>query len=303
MKISQRCIDLVVEHEDFEGVAIVKSFDGWSIGFGHTGYDVRPQQKITRAKALQLLKQDLDDAATNLTEILNYDQIKLKQNQFDALVSLIFSIGTFSFVGSSMRQLLRQGKYLDAADLFDSWSYRRGYRSKKLTAWREAEKTLFLADKEEAFKIMKPSESCKQLVRDFEGLNTKTYKCPAGVPTIGYGHTGPDVKMGMVITKDEAEVLLDHDLQQAGREVAHILDGISVTQTQFDALTDFVFNLGASKFKSSTLLKKLRAGDIKGAANEFLKWDKAKNESGQLVALKGLTLRRQAERRLFLVTD
>ena len=62
-------------------------------------------------------------------------------------------------------------------------------------------------------------------------------------------------------------------------------------------------NLGASKFKSSTLLKKLRAGDIKGAANEFLKWDKAKNESGRLVALKGLTLRRQAERRLFLVTD
>ena len=303
MKISQDCINLVIAHEDFEPVAILKTFTAWSIGFGHTGYDVRPKQKITRAKALQLLKQDLDDAATNLTEILNYDQIKLKQNQFDALVSLIFSIGTFSFVGSSMRQLLRQGKYLDAADLFDSWSYRRGYRSKKLTAWREAEKTLFLADKEEALKIMKPSESCKQLVRDFEGLNTKTYKCPAGVPTIGYGHTGPDVKMGMVITKDEAEVLLDHDLQQAGREVAHILDGISVTQTQFDALTDFVFNLGASKFKSSTLLKKLRAGDIKGAANEFLRWDKARNESGQLVALKGLTLRRQAERRLFLVTD
>lgn len=152
---------------------------------------------------------------------------------------------------------------------------------------------------------MKVSESCKQLIRDFEGLETVSYK-PLPTEkhfTIGYGHYGPDVKEGQHITKDAAELLLTEDLAKVAKQVEEALDGVQVNQCQFDALCSFTFNLGASKFKSSTLLKKLRAGDIKGAANEFLKWDKARNESGQLVSLKGLTLRRQAERRLFLISN
>lgn len=142
---------------------------------------------------------------------------------------------------------------------------------------------------------MRASEGCKQLIRVFEGLNTKAYKCPAGVLTIGYGHTGSDVKEGQTITKDQAELLLSQDLGMVGRQVEHALDGMRVNQNQFDALCSFVFNLGIGRLEASTLLKKLKAGDIEGAANEFLRWNRA---GGQV--LDGLTRRRQAERRLFL---
>ena len=142
---------------------------------------------------------------------------------------------------------------------------------------------------------MKASEACKQLIRVFEGLNTKAYKCPAGVWTIGYGHTGSDVKEGQTITKDRAELLLSQDLGMVGRQVEHALDGMRVNQNQFDALCSFVFNLGIGRLEASTLLKKLKAGDIKGAANEFLRWNRA---NGQI--LEGLNRRRQSERRLFL---
>lgn len=142
---------------------------------------------------------------------------------------------------------------------------------------------------------MKASESCKQLIRVFEGLNTKAYKCPAGVWTIGYGHTGPDVKEGQTITKDQAELLLSQDLGAVGRQVEHALDGMRVNQNQFDALCSFTFNLGIGRLEASTLLKKLKTGDIDGAANEFLRWNRA---NGQI--LEGLNRRRQSERRLFL---
>lgn len=142
---------------------------------------------------------------------------------------------------------------------------------------------------------MRASEGCKQLIRVFEGLNTKAYRCPAGVLTIGYGHTGPDVKEGQTITRDQAELLLNQDLGAVGRQVEHALDGMRVNQNQFDALCSFTFNLGIGRLETSTLLKKLKAGDYEGAANEFLRWNRA---GGQI--LEGLTRRRQAERRLFL---
>ena len=142
---------------------------------------------------------------------------------------------------------------------------------------------------------MRASEGCKQLIRVFEGLNTKAYRCPAGVLTIGYGHTGPDVKEGQTITRDQAELLWNQELGAVGRQVEHALDGMRVNQNQFDALCSFTFNLGIGRLETSTLLKKLKAGDYEGAANEFLRWNRA---GGQI--LEGLTRRRQAERRLFL---
>lgn len=141
---------------------------------------------------------------------------------------------------------------------------------------------------------MRASEGCKQLIKVFEGLNTKAYKCPAGVWTIGYGSTA-GVQEGQVITKDQAEILLDQDLGEVAQQVEHALDGTRVNQNQFDALCSFTFNLGAGNLEKSTLLKRVKAGDLKAAANEFLKWNRA---GGQI--LDGLTRRRQAERRLFL---
>ena len=140
-------------------------------------------------------------------------------------------------------------------------------------------------------------EPAKQLIRSFEGLKTSSYKA---VPTekyfsIGYGHYGPDVSEGQVITKGAAELLLDEDLGKVARQVEYALDGAPVNINQLCALCSFVYNIGAGAFGLSTMLKLIKRGEMQKAADEFLKWNKAGGKE-----LKGLTRRRQAERRLFL---
>jgi lysozyme len=135
------------------------------------------------------------------------------------------------------------------------------------------------------------------LVKRFEGLYLTTYTCPAGKETIGYGHTGNDVSDGQHITEAQADALLDADLSDAESDVDELVN-VDCTNYELAALISFVFNLGGPALRGSTLLKKLNACDKAGAAQEFLKWDKA-HVNGQLVALQGLTLRRQAESRLF----
>lgn len=144
---------------------------------------------------------------------------------------------------------------------------------------------------------MKASSACISLIKEFEGLRTRAYKCSAGVWTIGYGHTGPDVKEGNVITEEAANELLKIDLERFEQGVSVLLQqkNIEVNQNQFDALVSFAYNLGIGNLASSTLLRKLGLNDIQGAADEFPRWNKS---LGQV--LKGLTLRREAERALFL---
>lgn len=136
----------------------------------------------------------------------------------------------------------------------------------------------------------------KSIIRKFEGCKLKSYLCPAGKWTIGYGHTF-GVKSGRVISKAEAEVLLDHDYQEALNGVESVVK-VPLTENQLEALTSFVFNLGVGALKGSTLLKKLNAGDIAGAANEFDKWVFAAG-----VKLNGLIARRAAEKELFLTEE
>lgn len=144
------------------------------------------------------------------------------------------------------------------------------------------------------------SDAGLSLIRTFEGLSTKAYKCPAGIWTIGYGHTA-GVKEGQVITEKQAEDVLKCDLFQYEKAVSELTYKCKITQSQFDAMVCFAYNVGIRAFNKSTLLFKFRMGDIKGAADEFLKWNKAKSsETGRKIEVKGLTLRRQAERRLFL---
>lgn len=133
--------------------------------------------------------------------------------------------------------------------------------------------------------------------KSFEGCRLVSYPDPGtgGAPwTCGYGHTGPDVKPGMTVTQAQADAWIVEDLGRAAQSV-NALVHVALTQNQFDALADFVFNVGAGNLRSSTLLRKLNAGDYAGAANQFLLWDKAGGRP-----LKGLTKRRQAERKLFL---
>ena len=142
---------------------------------------------------------------------------------------------------------------------------------------------------------MKTGNKGLELIKQSEGLQLEAYLCPARVWTIGYGHT-KGVQSGDVINEDQAESYLRQDLGESERAVEHGVTA-SLTQNQFDALVSFTFNLGAGNLFSSTLLKKLNAGDYAGAADEFLRWDHTGGKQ-----LPGLTRRRQAERQLSFTT-
>jgi lysozyme len=132
------------------------------------------------------------------------------------------------------------------------------------------------------------------LTEQFEGCSLTAYQDQVCVWTIGYGHTGPDVKSGMIITSDQAQALLAQDVKSAAACVNKVVT-VQLTQEEFDALVDFVFNLGARAFCSSTMLRELNAGDF---AAQFDLWDRA---GGAVVA--GLLRRRQAEADLFEFED
>lgn len=131
------------------------------------------------------------------------------------------------------------------------------------------------------------------LIKEFEGVRLQAYKCQADRWTIGYGHT-TDVGPDDVITEAQAVFLLRQDVAESERAVNRYVH-VPLTQNQFDALVSFVFNLGIGNFRTSTLLKKLNAGDYDGAAQEFGRWIHAGGK-----ALPGLVRRREAERVLFL---
>jgi lysozyme len=131
------------------------------------------------------------------------------------------------------------------------------------------------------------------LTEQFEGCELTAYQDQVGVWTIGYGHTGPDVTPGLSITLDQAQALLAQDVAGASVCVNKVI-AVQLTQDEFDALVDFVFNLGAGAFTGSTLVRDLNAGDFTAAAAQFDLWDHA---GGAVVA--GLLRRRQAEAALF----
>lgn len=139
---------------------------------------------------------------------------------------------------------------------------------------------------------VKTSDKGIDFIKKHEGLRLTSYKDVGGKPTVGYGHTGSGVGKGK-ISKAEAEKLLRKNVTDAESAVNELVK-VPLEQNQFDALVSFVFNLGASRFKGSTLLKKLNAGDYEGAAEEFKRWNKVKGET-----VRGLTARRKAEANLF----
>jgi lysozyme len=149
---------------------------------------------------------------------------------------------------------------------------------------------------------MKVSRRAFLHVQTWEGCKLKAYLCPAGVWTVGFGHTGPEVKQESELKSiAEAEALLLKDLEFFETGVLALCGERLPTQGQFDGLVSFAFNVGLQRLSKSTLLKKYRAGDTKGAAEEFLVWNKARNpKTKKLEPLKGLTKRREAERKLFI---
>ena len=139
---------------------------------------------------------------------------------------------------------------------------------------------------------MKCSQEGLELIKKFEGCKLKSYKCPAGVWTIGYGHT-EDIKEGDIVSPEEANKLLRADVFKFEE---YVDDNVMVelTQNQFDALVAWTFNLGVGNLRNSTMLKKLNNADYTSVPFEMKRWNKAGGKT-----LDGLVRRRQAESLLF----
>ena len=137
------------------------------------------------------------------------------------------------------------------------------------------------------------SDNGYSLTKKFEGLRLTAYRDQTGVWTIGYGHTGPDVHAGLTIAEDQADLLLERDIAGAAACVNRAVTA-TISQCQFDALVDFVFNLGCARLLGSTLLRHVNAGEFDPAAAQFLLWDHAGG-----VAVPGLLTRRNAEMAMF----
>ena len=138
----------------------------------------------------------------------------------------------------------------------------------------------------------------RNIIKRWEGLRLKGYLCPAGTPTVGWGHTGTEVYVGMKITMAHAERLLTADVQWAEQAIERYVTAY-VRQNQFDALVSFIFNIGSGAFAGSTALKRINNLNWQGAAEAMTWWNKAR-VSGALTILPGLVDRRAEEAALFL---
>jgi GH24 family phage-related lysozyme (muramidase) len=136
---------------------------------------------------------------------------------------------------------------------------------------------------------MKISQQGVNKLEQREGKRNKAYKDTKGIWTIGVGHTGPNVYEGLAWTDQQIEDALRDDLAWAEQTVNESVKVI-LTQNQYDALVSFVFNIGATAFKKSTLLKLLNQGLYDMAAEAFLMWNKPPEIIG----------RRNSEREQFL---
>ena len=141
--------------------------------------------------------------------------------------------------------------------------------------------------------MMTTSNQGKNLIKEAEGLRLDAYRCPAGIPTIGWGHT-KGVKLGQHITVQQAEDMLVEDIAPIER----LLNGMKINfrQEQFDALVSWIFNFGEGKFKGSTMYKRIIANaKDEEITDQMVKWI---NAAGR--PLPGLMKRRVAEANLFL---
>ena len=145
--------------------------------------------------------------------------------------------------------------------------------------------------------IMNVSDEGFELIKNFEGCELTAYKCAAGVWTIGYGHT-KDVQEDDVWSEEKADFMLFRELEEEYEDYVNSLVQVPINQCQFDALCSWVYNLGPANLKSSTLLKKLNAGEYEDIPNQIKRWNKA-TINGERKVLPGLTRRREAEALMF----
>lgn len=146
-------------------------------------------------------------------------------------------------------------------------------------------------------KLLSPSEDCISIIENFEGFRSEAYQDSVGVWSIGYGTTR-GVQKGDTITKEDASARMLIELEEDYSSAVQNLVKVPLTQYEFDALSCFTYNLGATNLMNSTLLRKLNLNSYELAAKEFPKWAYA---GGKL--LQGLVYRRKAEQLMFLGED
>ena len=140
---------------------------------------------------------------------------------------------------------------------------------------------------------MNISKEGLSLIKKFEGCELEAYLCPAGVWTIGYGHTKV-VKEGDKINKEEADYLLQEEMIEYESYINDFVE-VPLNQNQFDALCSWVYNLGPTNLKNSTMLRVLNEEKYADVPQEIKRWNKAGGE-----VLDGLIKRREAEAKMFL---
>lgn len=131
------------------------------------------------------------------------------------------------------------------------------------------------------------------IIKNYEGFRSKAYLCPVGKPTIGYGSTGPDIRLGLVWTQNKALERLHADVARFSKEIDALVK-VPLTENQRGALISFVYNIGTTRFSTSTLLRRLNAGDYAAVGPQFLRW-----VYGEGRVLPGLKARRLAEKALW----
>jgi len=141
---------------------------------------------------------------------------------------------------------------------------------------------------------MQPSKQIIAFVKNFEKCKLTAYMpTPNDKPTLGWGSTGPDIKLGMRWTQEQADARFTADANKFAAGVTALLTG-PTRQDQFDAMFSLAYNIGLAAFKGSTVLRKHNAGDYTGAANAFVMWNK---QAGKV--LNGLTRRRLDEAEIY----
>ena len=146
---------------------------------------------------------------------------------------------------------------------------------------------------------MKASDACLKIIKEFEGFRSKPYRCPADVPTIGFGSTRYEGGKAVSMSDPEITVARGLDLLRLTlpeyEGTINRLVTVPLKQCQFDALVSLTYNIGARNFGASTLLRKLNEGNYDAPVFEFGKWTR-----GGGVILPGLVRRREAEAKLFM---
>ncbi len=149
---------------------------------------------------------------------------------------------------------------------------------------------------------MQVSNEGRRFIESFEGYSADAYLCPAGVPTIGFGHTA-GVNMGDRLgSREEGDALLAEDLRSFAFQVTRALDSANTDQQEFDAMVSLAFNIGIAGFTGSTVLRMHKEGKKPEAARAFSMWNKA-TVNGVLQEVPGLTRRRAAEAAVYLTPD